>query len=303
MADSMNEKDYSKFKVADLKKELKTRGLSTVGNKHELIERLTLAVGDMLANDGIVDDTDDILDHDDVDDDSAAEDIAGDEEEVLGQSIEEEEDLGPEEHNTPDVESAASQVATSQELSASGLRKIVLKRRPTTPPAVSDPDQSVPELDAPAAPTASKTVKLSHLSSAERLELRAQKFGTPITSQSRKELRAVRFGDSDQIHLQTSSTEVMKKRAERFGLTKDINSSSDVLKKRAERFGTSASDVSDKNSSDILKRRAERFGTSATDASEKVELDEKIKKRQQRFGIVAINEERKKLRTERFKVK
>lgn len=30
-----------------------------------------ILVGDMLANDGIVDDTDDILDHDDVDDDSA----------------------------------------------------------------------------------------------------------------------------------------------------------------------------------------------------------------------------------------
>lgn len=35
--------DYSKLKVADLKKELKNRGLSTVGNKTELQERLQLA--------------------------------------------------------------------------------------------------------------------------------------------------------------------------------------------------------------------------------------------------------------------
>lgn len=43
--------------------------------------------------------------------------------------------------------------------------------------------------------------------------------------------------------------------------------------------------------------------THVTEILLQVELDEKIKKRQQRFGIVAINEERKKLRTERFKVK
>lgn len=39
-ADTM---DFSKLKVADLKKELKNRGLSTVGNKNELQERLQLA--------------------------------------------------------------------------------------------------------------------------------------------------------------------------------------------------------------------------------------------------------------------
>lgn len=35
--------DFSKLKVADLKKELKNRGLSTVGNKNELQERLQMA--------------------------------------------------------------------------------------------------------------------------------------------------------------------------------------------------------------------------------------------------------------------
>ena len=40
----MDVMDISAMKVADLKKELKSRGLSTSGNKSELIDRLQLAL-------------------------------------------------------------------------------------------------------------------------------------------------------------------------------------------------------------------------------------------------------------------
>ena len=62
------------MKVADLKKELKSRGLSVTGNKTELIERLQMAAGSGAAGDASVleeDDTalleeaDDILGEDD----------------------------------------------------------------------------------------------------------------------------------------------------------------------------------------------------------------------------------------------
>merc|ERR1719348_1742389 len=50
--------DYSNMKIADLKKELKAKGLPISGNKQDLVERLQTS-GDLL------DDNDDLLDQDD----------------------------------------------------------------------------------------------------------------------------------------------------------------------------------------------------------------------------------------------
>ena len=41
---------------------------------------------------------------------------------------------------------------------------------------------------------------------------------------------------------------------------------------------------------DTLKKRAERFGTSTSNTLKKMEVDEAIKRRQERFGVVDKNE-------------
>lgn len=126
-----------------------------------------------------------------------------------------------------------------------------------------------------------KTIKLTELSSEERLQLRTQKFGvssgtsTPdVASDAKKLARAARFG------IASTTT------------------------------GTSGSSISIKNSApdvsvEVLKKRAERFGASTAPKLNAIELDEKLKKRQERFGASASlpsdQDEKAKLRLERFK--
>ncbi|XP_049796636.1 SAP domain-containing ribonucleoprotein isoform X5 [Schistocerca nitens] len=236
------------FFVAELKKELKARGLNTTGNKNELVERLITATGGVPgpAISGIDADVDaeDILGHDDEDD---------------------------------DVDSG--QDATP---SSGTPRRIVLKRRPSTPPnsgsgagaeaaaATSSTGGGVStttggggtagaeERPGSAVGSASKRVRITALGPAERMEIRKQKFGV-VSDEAKKEIRALRFG----IAPKTPDSDVLKKRAERFGITPETAPSSDVLKKRAERFGTTVSS-----------------------ALTKAELEEKMRKRQERFGTV-----------------
>ena len=86
----------------------------------------------------------------------------------------------------------------------------------------------------------------------------------------------------------------IKARAERFG-----GFQSDEAKKsaRAAKFGTgAASNGSTKLGGapsadlDTLKKRAERFGTNTSTSLKKVEVNEAIKRRQERFGVVDKNE-------------
>lgn len=95
-------------------------------------------------------------------------------------------------------------------------------------------------------------VKLSQLSMKERLEMRAKKFGAPVT------------GDAAKLA-----------RAERFGTTSDEKPSVNRGALSAEKI---AADV------DLLKKRAERFGGSVSNTMVKIEQNEKLLKRQERFG-------------------
>ena len=90
----------------------------------------------------------------------------------------------------------------------------------------------------------------------------------------------------------------IKARADRFG-----GFQSDEAKKvaRAAKFGTAGEDGKASNGStkiggapsadaDTLKKRAERFGTNTSTSLKKIEVDEAIKRRQERFGVVDKNE-------------
>merc|ERR1712001_134389 len=86
----------------------------------------------------------------------------------------------------------------------------------------------------------------------------------PKTDAERAAARAARFGGS------VSSEVEAKKQA------------------RAARFGIKSGKIGDTPEVDLetLRKRAERFGQSSSTAMKNAELDEKIKKRQERFGIV-----------------
>lgn len=99
-------------------------------------------------------------------------------------------------------------------------------------------------------------VKLSQLTMKERLELRAKKFGAPISGDVAKIARAERFGTAkNDAPSSTSST-----------------SSSSITAQKT------APDV------ELLKKRAERFGVSVSNTMVKMEQKEKLLKRQERFG-------------------
>lgn len=98
--------------------------------------------------------------------------------------------------------------------------------------------------------------KLSQLSMKERLEMRAKKFGAPASGDAAKLARAERFG------LATSN-------ASADGGGGGLGGKSSVK---------SAADV------ELLKKRAERFGGSVSNTMVKIEMSEKMLKRQERFG-------------------
>ncbi|XP_008550682.1 SAP domain-containing ribonucleoprotein [Microplitis demolitor] len=234
MADSSYEKglsELSKMKVADLKVELKQRGLPTTGNKNELVERLQLAIhGDSALS--LDETTEEILDED----------------AVLGD--EEIEELSPEK---PDSQEVGEKRKLSTDNNPVSAKKIVLNRnsvieeikvdKPSTEEAPKPAETIEPQ---------KRVIKLSEVGIKERLEMRAKKFGVPLSESAKKEARSARFNSiNNQNNKSAASIKI------------PVETSVETLKKRAERFGTNVSNV-----------------------VEKVELLEKIEKRKARFGEV-----------------
>ncbi|XP_055639687.1 uncharacterized protein LOC129777445 [Toxorhynchites rutilus septentrionalis] len=268
----MADHDISKMKVADLKKELKNRGLSTLGNKNELIDRLQSALidgGDPLEDTA---NSEDLLEDDELNDDILEED-----EEKLQDGTAEEEHIlkSPTPSETSKVESPVQEKSELDKIqrqekkddqSTVLQKKVSLKRNisisvPTSVvPSVtsgnnngkaSESDKGVGENNGESKSNEpeKKVIKLSQMSAQERLEMRAKKFGPQAAETSDTKLQA---------------------RAARFGIGGSNPSSS-----------TNASNLV---SLDALKKRAERFGSNVSDKLTKVEQEEKLLKRQERFG-------------------
>lgn len=240
MADSSYEKgltELSKMKVADLRAELKQRGLPTVGNKNELVERLQLAIqGDSALS--LDETTEEILDED----------------EVLGD--EEIEELS----SKPDSQVLPEKRKLSVESNNTNAKKIVLNRKPVLEEIKNDQvekNENKNVKEPVTAPPEKKIIKLSELSTKERLEMRAKKFGVPLSEAAKKEARLARFNVNNQNISYKSAASIKT----------PVNTTYDTLKKRAERFGTSVSTL-----------------------MEKAELAERLEKRKARFGEVQPNE-------------
>ncbi|CAL1682662.1 unnamed protein product [Lasius platythorax] len=232
MADSSYEKgltELSKMKVADLRTELKQRGLPIGGNKNELVERLQLAIqGDSALS--LDETTEEILDED----------------EVLGD--EEIEELS----SKPDSQVLPEKRKLSVESNNTNVKKIVLNRKPVLEEIKNDQvekneNKNIEEPDD--APPEKKIIKLSELSTKERLEMRAKKFGMPLTEAAKKEARLARFNINNQNNKSAASIKT------------PVNTAFETLKKRGERFGTSVSSLMEKAElAERLEKRKARFG-------------------------------------------
>ncbi|XP_076753997.1 SAP domain-containing ribonucleoprotein isoform X2 [Xylocopa sonorina] len=231
MADSSYEKgltELSKMKVTDLRMELKQRDLPTTGNKHELIERLQLAIHESALS--LDETTEEILDED----------------AVLGDEEIEELSSKPDSQEINDKR----ELSTESNISA---KKIVLNRKPVIEEIKNEQTVKI-EADTKtieSVPLERKIIKLSELGTKERLEMRAKKFGLPLSEAAKKEARSARFSINNQNNRSAASVKT------------PVHTTYEVLKKRAERFGTSVSTL-----------------------MEKAELEARIEKRKARFGEV-----------------
>uniref|UniRef100_A0A8D0ERI6 SAP domain-containing ribonucleoprotein n=1 Tax=Strix occidentalis caurina TaxID=311401 RepID=A0A8D0ERI6_STROC len=170
--------ELHKLKLAELKQECLARGLEAKGNKQDLINRLQAYL------------------------EEHAEEEAN-EEDVLGEEIEEEE------------------------------------QKPVEPPVkVEEPPVKSPDVI-----TEKKVVKItSEISQMERMQKRAERFNVPVSLESKKAARAARFGlatvstKGEEVNM-----DKLKERAQRFGLNVSSLSKKseedEKLKKRKERFG------------------------------------------------------------------
>lgn len=196
--------------LAELKQECLARGLEAKGNKQDLINRLQAYL------------------------EEHAEEEAN-EEDVLGEEIEEEE------------------------------------QKPAEPPVkVEEPPVKPPDVN-----TEKKVVKItSEISQMERMQKRAERFNVPVSLESKKAARAARFGlatvSTKGLSADSKPTvnmDKLKERAQRFGLNVSSLSKKseedEKLKKRKERFGivTSSAGAGATEDTEAKKRkRAERFG-------------------------------------------
>lgn len=290
----MADTDVSKMKVADLKRELKNRGLSTVGNKTELVERLQahLIEGDTILEDSAISeemlDEDVLNDDDELDDDTDSKSLLDSNEDAILKS--------------PDSETKSISLKGSPQAEPVNHRKITLKRNLSTITALSSietepvesqvkkikinaPDtengteENADPIDEQNENSDKKVIKLTELTAKDRLELRVKRFGAPVTADIKKLARAERFGikDDDKGASITSTA---------------VPASADLLKKRAERFGVSVSTemITIENKEKLLKRQ-ERFGAGADktatakipDSTESGAYAEKAKLRLERF--------------------
>lgn len=99
---------------------------------------------------------------------------------------------------------------------------------------------------------------------------------TKLTMQERMALRAKRFGSGDSSSSSGDGKLIVTGKA-----------NDDALKKRAARFGISATEntTNTGNAADLekLKKRAQRFGEVVSDKVKKLDQQERLRKRQQRF--------------------
>ncbi|RZC22687.1 SAP domain containing ribonucleoprotein [Asbolus verrucosus] len=248
--------DLSKLKVPDLKKELKSRGLNTSGNKNELIERLQAALksNERASNESVDDLDEDLLNEDDDDVHlETTESVISDIDTALNDSLSQKGQKRKSEENNTQAE---------KDKMTPSIKKVVLNRNT---PIITDKRISTDSKEGSDKTNGSseekRIIKLSGITAKERLEMRAKKFDVSLSSEAKKVARAERFGSL------LNSSNAMKTK---------VQPTVDVLKQRAERFGGSVSKLmTNLDMQERMEKRKARFGI--------VTPEDKAKQRLERF--------------------
>lgn len=135
-------------------------------------------------------------------------------------------------------------------------KKISLKRNISVAVPVVETKTEEESLTVPKGEPDAKIIKMSELTAKERLELRAKKFA-----------------GGDSAVPTVASDDRLQARAARFGITAPEAKPAGSVSP-----GKSAASL------ELLKKRAERFGTVLVPELKKSEMEEKLQKRQERFG-------------------
>ncbi|XP_026761514.1 SAP domain-containing ribonucleoprotein [Galleria mellonella] len=265
MADS-TVTDVSKMKVVELRKELKSRGLSHVGDKAELVARLQAAMSqddinldwEDLDSDGVLEDEDDknqtdILDEPVVENASSEELVLAEQPpppEVVSESKPPQKSLKRKiaisevDKKKPETKSAENK---------DSAKKIVLNRASSVTVSTKPAEEKVQEKHEKIISSESNKIKITaDLDPKTRLEMRAKRFGLPIqmTEAERKEARKQRFSQNTTPN------------PDKETYTGSLNENLLKLKKRAERFGQNVSKImTDIENKEKLEKRKEKFGT------------------------------------------
>lgn len=265
MADS-TVTDVTKMKVVDLRKELKSRGLSYAGDKAELIARLQSAMSqddhgdinldsDEIDSDGVLDE-DDKSQHDILDDtavDTINEELALADSSPPPKAPETKPRVLKRKITMSDVDKDKTSDKAGDGKDTSS-KKIVLNR--TTSITASVPKPVVEDVE-------DKSTEESKPSESNRIRITAD-----IDTKTRLEMRAKRFG----LPVKMSEDERKNARKQRFGQADSVQSSNNVI-------GGSLSENLDK-----LKKRADRFGQSVSKIMTDIENKERLEKRKAKFG-------------------
>ncbi|XP_017478905.1 PREDICTED: uncharacterized protein LOC108368547 [Rhagoletis zephyria] len=279
----MPESEVTKMKVADLKRELKVRGLATTGNKTELQDRLQTALidGDISLEDSAITNEDALLDEDAVLTDEEESPIAADENELLKSPT-----------STPTASELASPLNENKpSVDTTNAKKIILKRK------ASDGENTLGVTESTNASGTSKEntepPKDKVLKMSERNPITVSDLKAKETSNAKTNSGTTSVGDSagGKKVVQLSQMERLELRAKKFGL--GSNSSTDPTKTTIKptsnaKVITGISGppiVNDAKQIEMLKKRAERFGCVVSSKMAQIDAAEKLQKRKERFGV------------------
>ncbi|XP_073973268.1 uncharacterized protein isoform X1 [Rhodnius prolixus] len=245
-AENVGSTDFSKMKVNDLKKLLKSRGLSIAGVKQDLIDRLQSSEAAAEA----------LLEGSEVGEDGF--------DEELDKELDESALMADEEH--ADVLTSSK---TSDQKDPQGDIKETKHNEapvPSASPKLTDDIKESSNIETESQNGASEAE--SQASKQLKVNLKSQPLA--LSEAQRRKARAERFGTA-----QKNQTTALARRAERFSLTKDSAS------KPAD-SSTGQTKVTSTTTNEVLKRRAERFGILSPAEIKRQHL-EKLQARKMRF--------------------